>query len=140
MDSSLPGDSVRALLQDRSANIGVATDLGLAHTNPNARTAFLLLPSPLQPNALSDTSVRGVYVGSRGLIWLGLGSGRIDPASMKIRLSILPALENVPVLSLQRDGTRRLIGACDGMSDSCRRSKPPNAFARHWPIPQWCGT
>ncbi len=160
MDSSLPGDSVRALLQDRSANIWVATDLGLAHTNPNARTAFSLLPSPLEPNALSDTSVRGVYVDSRGLIWLGLGSGRIDaidlaagrmrhlqlggsqthrdiqafveaadgsiwvgtqglaridPTSMKIRSSILPALENIPVLSLESDGTRLLIGTYDGV-------------------------
>jgi len=158
--STLPGDSVRGLLQDRSGNIWVATDLGLARTNPNARTAFSLLPSPLEQNTLSDTSVRGVYVDTRGRIWLGLGSGRIDmidlkagrmqhlqlsgnqlhrdvqtfieaadgsilvgtqglaridPDTLAIRPSVLPALENKPVLSLQRDGSRILIGTYDGL-------------------------
>lgn len=160
MPSSLPGDAVRALLQDRSGNIWTATDLGLARTNPNARTAFSLLPSPLEPNALSDTSVRGIYVDTRGRIWLGLGAGRIDmidltsgrmthlhlggsqihrdiqtfvetadgsivvgtqglalinPDTLAIQYSILPALENKPVLNLQRDGTRILIGTYDGI-------------------------
>ena len=158
--STLPGDSVRALLQDRSGNIWAATDLGLARTNPNARTAFSLLPSPLEQNALSDTSVRGIYVDTRGRIWLGLGSGKIDmidlkagrmkhlqldgnqihrdiqtfieaadgsilvgtqglarinPDTLAIRSSLLPALENTPVLSLQRDGSRILIGTYDGL-------------------------
>ncbi|GGY20013.1 GGDEF domain-containing protein [Rhodanobacter panaciterrae] len=158
--SSLPGDSVRGLLQDRSGNIWVATDLGLARTNPNARTAFSLLPSPLEQNALSDTSVRGIYVDTRGRIWLGLGSGRIDmidlkvgrmshlqlggnqirrdvqtfvetadgsivvgtqglarinPDTLAIQPSIVPELGNKPVLSLQRDGSRILIGTYDGL-------------------------
>ncbi|OOG56333.1 ligand-binding sensor domain-containing diguanylate cyclase [Rhodanobacter sp. C03] len=158
--SSLPGDSVRGLLQDRSGNIWVATDLGLARTDPNARAAFSLLPSPLEQNALSDTSVRGIYVDTRGRIWLGLGSGRIDmidlklgrmthlqlggnqlhrdvqtfveaadgsilvgtqglaridPDTLAIQPSILQALENKPVLSLQRDGSRILIGTYDGL-------------------------
>ena len=158
--SSLPGDSVRGLLQDRSGNIWVATDLGLARTDPNARTAFSLLPSPLEQNALSDTSVRGIYVDTRSRIWLGLGSGRIDmidlaagrmkhlqlggdqahrdvqafietadgsilvgtqgiakinPDTLAIQPSLLPALENKPVLSLQRDGSRILIGTYDGL-------------------------
>jgi diguanylate cyclase (GGDEF)-like protein len=160
IDSSLPGDSVRALLSDRTGNVWVATDLGLARTYPGARSAFAVLPSPLQQNALSDTSVRGLYVDSRGLIWVGLGSGRIDvidlkagrmshlhlggsqthrdvqsfveaadgsiwvgtqglaqidPVTFAIRPSILPALENVPVLNLQRDGNRLLIGTYDGL-------------------------
>ena len=158
--SSLPGDSVRSLLQDRSGNIWAATDLGLARTDPNARTAFSLLPSPLEQNALSDTSVRGIYVDSRSRIWLGLGSGRIDmidlatgrmkhlqlsgdqihrdvqtfveaadgsilvgtqglarinPDTLAIQPSVLPALENKPVLSLQRDGSYILIGTYDGL-------------------------
>lgn len=160
IESSLPGDSVRALLRDRSGNVWVATDLGLARTYPDARSAFTVLPSPLKPNGLSDTSVRCLYVDSRGLIWIGLGSGRIDminlkaghmshlqlggsqahrdvqsfveatdgsiwvgtqglaridPVTLVIRPSILPALENVPVLSLQRDGSRLLIGTYDGL-------------------------
>lgn len=44
--SSLPGDSVRALLQDRSLNLWAATEVGFARTDPAAREAFALLPSP----------------------------------------------------------------------------------------------
>ncbi|MEO8998990.1 MAG: two-component regulator propeller domain-containing protein, partial [Rhodanobacter sp.] len=169
--SSLPGDSVRGLLQGRSGNIWVATDLGLARTNPNARTAFSLLPSPLEQNALSDASVRGIYVDTRGRIWLGLGSGRIDmidlktgrmshlqlganqahrdvqafvetedgsilvgtqglaridPDTLAIQPSLLPALENKPVLSLQRDGSRILIGTYDGLYTYETRSRALN--------------
>lgn len=158
--SSLPGDSVRDLLQDRSGNIWVATDLGVASTNPSARAAFSVLPSPLSQNTLSESSVRAVHVDTRGLIWLGLGSGRIDmidlqagrmthlqlggsqihrdvqsfvetgdgaiwvgtqglaridPKTLKVSSSIVPALENIPVLALQRDGTRLLIGTYDGV-------------------------
>lgn len=159
-DSSLPGNSVRSILRDRSGNVWVATDLGLARTYPDARSAFAVLPSPLEPNALSDTSVRSLYVDRRGLIWIGLSSGRIDmidlkagqmhhlrlegaqvhrdvqsfveaadgsiwvgtqglakidPDTLKIRSAILPALDNEPVLSLQRDGDRLLIGTYDGV-------------------------
>ena len=159
-DSSLPGNSVRSLLRDRSGNLWVATDLGLARTYPAARSAFAVLPSPLEQNALSDSSVRGIYVDSRGLIWIGLSAGRIDmidlkagkmhhlrlggvqihrdiqsfveaadgsiwvgtqglakinPATLEIHSAILPALENEPVLSLQRDGNHLLIGTYDGV-------------------------
>lgn len=76
--SSLPGNTVRGLLQDRSGNVWAATDLGLARTNPQARTAFSLLPSPLASNALSDTNVHSVFVDSTGRIWIGLGGGHID--------------------------------------------------------------
>lgn len=158
--SSLPGDSVRDLLKDRSGNVWAATDFGLASTQPGIRTAFSVLPSPLEPNTLRDSSVRAIYVDSRGLIWLGLGSGkidvidlkagrmqhleldgsqkgrdvhsfveasdgsiwvgtqgmaRIDPATMQVEPSILPELDNAPVLSLQRDGTRIIVGTYDGL-------------------------
>ncbi|MEO6800039.1 MAG: diguanylate cyclase [Rhodanobacter sp.] len=160
IDSSLPGDAVRALLHDRSGNVWAATDLGLSRTYPDARSAFSILPSPLQQNTLSDTSVRVIYVDSHGLIWIGLGAGhidmidlktgrmshlhldgsqthrdvqsfveaadgsiwvgtqglaQIDPVTLTIHTSVLPALENVPVLSLARDGTRLLIGTYDGL-------------------------
>ncbi|HEY8329390.1 MAG TPA: diguanylate cyclase [Rhodanobacter sp.] len=158
--SSLPGDSVRALLRDRSGNIWAATDLGIAHNNPQARTAFPLLPSPLEQNALSDTNVHSIFVDSRGRIWLGLGAGhidvidlkagrmrhlhldgsqtqrdvrslaeaadgsiwvgtqglaRVDPDTLAIEDSVLPALHDKPVLSLQPDGPRLLIGTYDGI-------------------------
>ncbi len=159
-ESSLPGDSVRYILRDRTGNVWVATDLGLARTYPGARSAFAVLPSPLEQNTLSDTNVRGIYVDSRGLIWIGLSSGRIDlidlkagqihhlrldgsqihrdvqsfveaadgsiwigtqglaridPDTLEIRSAILPSLRNEPVLSLERDGTRLLIGTYDGV-------------------------
>ena len=158
--SSLPGDSVRALLRDRAGNVWAGTDLGLARTYLGGRIAFAVLPSPLEQNTLSDTSVRGLHVDSRGLIWIGLSAGRIDvidlkagrmhhlrlggtqtlrdvqafaeaadgsiwvgtqglakvdPATFAIRSSVLPALENTPVLTLQRDGRRLLIGTYDGL-------------------------
>ncbi|CAM5275038.1 ligand-binding sensor domain-containing diguanylate cyclase [Rhodanobacter lindaniclasticus] len=160
MPSSLPGDAVRALLHDRTGNLWAATDLGLARTYLGNRSAFSVLPSPLESNTLSDTSVRGVYVDSRGLIWIGLSAGRIDvidlhagrmrhlrlggtqtlrdvqsfaeaadgsiwvgtqglakidPLTFEISSSVLPALENAPVLSLRLDGHRLLIGTYDGL-------------------------
>lgn len=76
--SSLPGDSVRGLLKDDVGNLWAATDLGLARTNPAAQIACSMLPSPLNPDSLSDTNVHAILVDSRKRIWLGLGSGRID--------------------------------------------------------------
>ena len=158
--SSLPGDSVRALLQDHEGNIWVATDLGVAHTNPNARAAFSLLPSPSRKNMLANNSVHAIYVDTRGRIWLGLGEGlidvidlkvgnilhlqlgggqalrdvqsfaetadgtlwvgaegvaSIDPDTLAIRNTALPALNDKPVLSLQSDGTQLLIGTYEGV-------------------------
>jgi diguanylate cyclase (GGDEF)-like protein len=160
LGSSLPGSSVRALLQDRNGNIWAATDLGIALTHPAARTAFSVLPSPLEKNALSEASVHAIYVDSRQRIWLGLGAGhidmidlsagsmhhlalagaqakrdvqafseasdgslwvgtqglaRIDPQTLAIQDSIIPAMDARPVLSLQQDGTRMLIGTYEGV-------------------------
>lgn len=158
--SSLPGDAVRALLHDHAGNLWAATDLGLARAYLGDRGAFSVLPSPLESNMLSDTSVRGVYVDSRGLVWIGLSAGRIDvidlragqmrhlrlggtqtlrdvqsfaeaadgsiwvgtqglakvdPHTFEISSSVLPALENTPVLCLRMDGNRLLIGTYDGL-------------------------
>lgn len=158
--SSLPGDSVRALLQDRSGNIWAATDLGLARTDPSARMAFSILPSVYGQNALSAPNVRGIYVDTQGRIWLGMQSGRIDlidlkagrmnhlqlggeqihrdvqtfieaadgsiwvgtqglaridPNTLAITYSVVPALKNEPILSLERDGSLLLIGTYDGL-------------------------
>ncbi len=76
--SSLPGNSVRALLADRSGNLWAATDLGAAHMDPAACTAFAVLASPLEKNALSDPNVHSVFVDSRKRVWLGEGAGHID--------------------------------------------------------------
>ncbi len=76
--SSLPGDSVRALLIDVSGNLWAATDLGAAHTDTHARMVCSLLPSPLDPRGLADTNVHAILVDSRQRIWLGLGGGKID--------------------------------------------------------------
>jgi diguanylate cyclase (GGDEF)-like protein len=76
--SSLPGDSVRDLLQDNSGNVWVATDLGVARYDPDARKAFALQPSTSGDRSLANTNVRGIFVDSRQRIWLGMSSGRID--------------------------------------------------------------
>jgi diguanylate cyclase (GGDEF)-like protein len=76
--SSLPGDSVRDLLQDSAGNVWVATDLGIARYDPNARKAFALLPSANSSRSLANTNVRGIFVDSRQRIWLGMSAGRVD--------------------------------------------------------------
>ncbi|WP_243041146.1 ligand-binding sensor domain-containing diguanylate cyclase [Dyella sedimenti] len=78
MPSSLPGNAVRALLQDHAGNVWVATDLGVARHDPDARTAFALLPSSHDERTLANTNVRGIYVDTRGRIWLGMSAGHID--------------------------------------------------------------
>ncbi len=160
MPSSLVGDITRDLLQDRTGNIWVATELGAARYDPVARTVFSLLPSPLQTNALANPNVHCIYVDPRGRIWLGEGMGRIDvidlkegtmqhlrlrgeqaerdvqafvtapdgsiwagaqgisridPDTFQLQSSLLPSLDGKLILSMQRDGTRVLIGGYDGL-------------------------
>lgn len=170
--SSLPGDSVRALLQDRSLNLWAATDLGIARTDPVAGLAFALLPSPLEMRALANTNINAVHVDSRGRIWIGESAGcidlidlkagsmqhfrltgaqshgeiqaiaeldgsiwigsqgltRIDPDSFAITQSILPSLNNKPVLSLQTDGSTLLVGTYEGVYRYDVRSKRLDHF------------
>jgi diguanylate cyclase (GGDEF)-like protein len=174
LTSSLPGSSIRALLQDRSGNIWAASELGVALTHPDARSAFSLLPSPLEKIALSEASVHGIYVDSHQRIWLGLGAGhidmidladgsmhhltlggaqaqrdvqafseaadgslwvgtqglaRIDPNTLKIEDSIIPALDAKPVLSLLQDGSTMLIGTYEGVYRYDQRTRTLEHFA-----------
>ncbi|WP_130618115.1 ligand-binding sensor domain-containing diguanylate cyclase [Dyella amyloliquefaciens] len=78
MPSSLPGDAVRALMRDRSGNIWVATDLGVARNNVEARKAFALLPSSHDARALASSNVRTIFVDSHRRIWLGMNAGNIE--------------------------------------------------------------
>lgn len=78
MQASLPGDITRALLQDRSGNIWIATEVGAARFNPAGRIVQSLPASPLNKSTLSDPNVHCIWVDPRGRIWLGLGMGRID--------------------------------------------------------------
>ncbi|HET6553572.1 MAG TPA: diguanylate cyclase [Dyella sp.] len=109
MPSSLPGDSVRALMRDHQGNIWAATDLGVARYNPTARKAFAILPSTHAEHALSNTNVRGIFVDSRRRIWLGLSGGNIDVID----------LDRGVVHHLQLDGTqaRRDVQAFAEMPD-----------------------
>ncbi|WP_109125761.1 ligand-binding sensor domain-containing diguanylate cyclase [Dyella sp. C11] len=109
MPSSLPGDSVRALLQDTSGNVWVATDLGVARYNPNARKVFALLPSSSDARSLGNTNVRGIFVDSRQRIWLGMSSGRIDVVDL--------ADAQIRHLELGGSQTRRDVQAFAEMPD-----------------------
>ncbi|RAP57797.1 ligand-binding sensor domain-containing diguanylate cyclase [Oleiagrimonas sp. MCCC 1A03011] len=158
--SSLPGNTVRGLLEDATGNRWVATDLGVARSNGHARTAFAVLSSPLQPRALADPNVHGIYVDNQNRVWLGLGMGkidlipadrehlrhlhlggsqahrdvqafaegpdgsiwvgsqgmaRIDPKTFAVHDSVLPELDNKPVLTLLRAGRYLLIGTYEGV-------------------------
>ena len=76
--SSLPGDSVRALLLDRSGNVWAATDLGVARSNARPEIAASLQPSSDAEHSLADSNVNSITVDARGRAWLGMGSGRVD--------------------------------------------------------------
>lgn len=76
--SSLPGDSIRAMTEDRAGNIWVATDLGVARDSTHARAAFAILPSVWEASGLSNPNVRSVHVDAQGRVWLGLAGGRVD--------------------------------------------------------------
>jgi len=78
LPSSLPGDSVRALLLGNANNIWVATDLGAARTNAMPDIAFSMLPSADTVHSLSNPNVRSIYVDARGRAWLGMAAGEID--------------------------------------------------------------
>jgi diguanylate cyclase (GGDEF)-like protein len=160
LPSSLPGDSLRALMQDRAGNVWIASDMGIAHTQPNARAAFALLPATQNDHGLGATNVRGIYVDSRGRIWLGMNGGRIDMIDLQqgriqhfqlggnqthrdvqafaetpdgslwvgtqglarislntltVQDSVVPALDQEPILHLLADGTQLQIATYDGV-------------------------
>jgi diguanylate cyclase (GGDEF)-like protein len=109
--SSLMGDAARAMLQDRSGNIWVATELGIARYDPSARTVFAVLPSPLQEYTLADPNVHSIFVDPRGRIWLGLGMGRVDVIDLSagsmthLRLTGEQAERDVQAFALAPDGS-----------------------------------
>jgi diguanylate cyclase (GGDEF)-like protein len=161
LPSSLPGDSIRALTRDRAGNVWVASDLGVARTQPYARSAFALLPSAtLNDHQLASTNVRGIFIDSKGRIWLGMNAGRIDvidlqqgrirhlqlngtqthrdvqafaempdgslwvgtqglariaPDTFAVQDSVVPALDQIPVLHMLADGQQLLLGTYDGV-------------------------
>jgi len=109
--SSLPGDSVRDLLQDSSGNLWVATDLGVARYNPDARKAFALQPSTSDSRSLANTNVRGIFVDSRQRIWLAMSAGRIDVIDLAdgairhLELNGVQARRDVQAFAEMPDGT-----------------------------------
>ncbi|MFC3714355.1 diguanylate cyclase [Sphingoaurantiacus capsulatus] len=110
MQASLPGDITRALLQDRSGNIWIATEVGAARYNPGGRVVMSLLSSPLNPATLSDPNVHAVWIDPRRRIWLGLGMGRVDILDQKagtirrVRLTGEQAERDVQAFAIGPDG------------------------------------
>jgi diguanylate cyclase (GGDEF)-like protein len=78
LPSSLPGNSVRALLLGRADNVWAATDLGAARSNARPEVAFSMVPSADIAHSLANPNVRGIHVDARGRIWLGMAAGEID--------------------------------------------------------------
>lgn len=159
LPSSLPGDSVRALLLGRSGSAWAATDLGAAHSNARPEIAFSMLPAADAAHSIANPNVRSILVDMRNRVWLGLAGGeidvidpatgtirhlrltgrqvrrdvqslaeapdgsiwvgtqgvaRIDPDTLAVQGSILPALNDGPVLSLLRVDSSMLIGTYNG--------------------------
>ncbi|MDE2278855.1 MAG: diguanylate cyclase [Xanthomonadaceae bacterium] len=88
LPSSLPGNTVRALLLGNAGNAWAATDFGVARTSARTGVAFSLPPAADTTHALSNPNVRSVFVDSRGRAWLGMAAGNIDvidPATASVR-------------------------------------------------------
>ncbi|MBD8873821.1 ligand-binding sensor domain-containing diguanylate cyclase [Rhodanobacter sp. DHB23] len=88
LPSSLPGNTVRALLLGQAGNVWAATDLGAAHSSASAEVAFSMLPAADAAHSLSNPNVRSVHVDATGRIWLGMAAGGIDivdPADATVR-------------------------------------------------------
>ncbi|MFK2876443.1 diguanylate cyclase [Rhodanobacter hydrolyticus] len=111
LPSSLPGNTVRALLLGQAGNVWAATDLGAARSNASANIAFSLLPAADPAHSLSNPNVRSVYVDASGRIWLGMAVGGIDiidpvDATVRhLRLDGKQARRDVQSLSEAPDGS-----------------------------------
>ncbi|BFI95955.1 MAG: ligand-binding sensor domain-containing diguanylate cyclase [Rhodanobacter sp.] len=159
LPSSLPGNTVRALLLGNAGNAWAATDFGVARTSATTGMAFSLPPAADTTHALSNPNVRSVYVDGQNRVWLGMAAGKIDivdpanasvrelkltgnqlrrdiqsvteapdgsiwignqgiasvdPRTLKVTPSILPALDKSPVLTQLRVGPYMLIGTYEG--------------------------
>src|SRR6185437_2616863 len=93
-------------------------DLGRAGLGPHRRDRPQgRAHAPSAPGgSQTHRDVQSFVEAADGSIWVGTqGLAQIDPVTFAIRPSILPVLENVPVLNLQRDGNRLLIGTYDGL-------------------------
>ena len=109
--STLDGNIERAVLQDRSGNIWVATELGASIYDPHPRAVLSVLSSPLETKALAMPDVHSIYVDARGRVWLGLGMGHIDVldlahGSMRhVQLTGAQADLDVQALVMAEDGS-----------------------------------
>lgn len=87
LPSSLPGDTVRALLE-HAGNVWAATDLGVARSNAAGDLAFSMLPAADPVRALGNPNVRNIHVDASGRVWLGMAAGSVDvinPATATVR-------------------------------------------------------
>lgn len=88
LPSSLPGDTVRALLLGQAGGVWAATDLGVARSNAGDNVAFSMLPAADRAHSLGNPNVRSIHVDALGRIWLGMAAGGIDiidPATATVR-------------------------------------------------------
>jgi diguanylate cyclase (GGDEF)-like protein len=78
LPSSLPGNTVRALLSGRAGGVWAATDLGAARSNASDNVAFSMLPAADLAHSLGNPNVRSIHIDARGRVWLGMAAGEVD--------------------------------------------------------------
>ncbi|MDE1145445.1 MAG: diguanylate cyclase [Azospirillaceae bacterium] len=94
--TSLAGDTVRALMRDRTGNLWAGTQRGVDRVDPARRAVITVQAAPPGGVGLADPDVHAVTVDQRNRIWLGLARGLIDvldPAVGTVRHLQLPAAQ-----------------------------------------------
>ncbi|MFD1035435.1 diguanylate cyclase [Sphingomonas hankookensis] len=109
---SLAGDTVRAVMIDRTGRLWAATEVGASQADPDMDAIFTIanaMPDPRQ--SLADRNVRGVMVDRRDRIWVGMGNGLIDRVDRvagvvrHLRLDGNHAGQDVKAFAERSDGT-----------------------------------
>ncbi len=131
---SIGSNQVRVIAEDRSGNIWIGTDNGVARFNPRSWNLRYIQHDPLAATSLSGKIVRSIWKEPSGDLWAGTearGLNRVDAASGRIvRYTGLygeGAHSNINVLYQGRSG-ELWIGSSRGLHRYNPRSK---SFSRY---------
>lgn len=123
LQAPISNDYLRALWQTRSGRVFIATDRGLASTDPSSSGILSLHPSPYRKSGLTGKSVFSVMATADDNVWVGYGDGMIeaiDPAG-QVR-PILPdrglGFDKMPkrqIQSFEKAPDGSIIAAADGL-------------------------
>lgn len=136
--SSLPGNDVNAILQDKKGFLWVGTNAGLGWMNIATGKFIVFRNNPLFSNSISSNTVLSLFEDKAGIIWIGTNNGlnKYDP--MKgVFTHYLPDPDNpgsishltVNTISEDMDGNL-LVGTLGGLN----RFNPGSPGFYHFPL------